>query len=504
MKLKIKSAVITTIAATMCVGSFASTKHTANANVRIDKMQHKLAMMDAKIGRLKTQVRRTNKQSVDANKNISVYGLPSKIFNNINARVTSGPYPINKKIYNNGSTLIVSSPDINQDAKLLLRRYSEVQQYKKKGLSAPVNPRLVLGGKIEAQAIGDNSYDSYTYSDIDVSGIGLDAYAELSPWVNGLLSFKYDNTQGAHNRVGNSNVLVDKAFITFGNFAKSGFYGSIGQMYVPFGRYNSVNITDPLTKFIGKTKVRAIAFGYEDTVGVFQPYVSVFAFNGDSEYGNSKIVHNYGGDLGVSYNKNKLISEFGVSYIANIADSDNMQNPNGAVTMSSPAIVQSNTGFAGGVAQVNEQLEHRVAGISGHANITYGKFNFLAECLSALQAFDASDLSFYSAGNAVLGAKPKAFDVEGAYAFRIGRHPSSFGVGYGRSYQAVALGIPQQQYLATLAVTVLDNTVAKLEFAHKINYGKDDRAGFSGVDTANTQYLGKNDNVLTAQIGVYF
>ena len=72
----------------------------------------------------------------------------------------------------------------------------------------------------------------------------------------------YENIPGTSpRRISNSRVFLDRGFIIIGNFNRSPIYGSLGQMYVPFGRYGSNMISLPLTYFIGKTKARAISVG---------------------------------------------------------------------------------------------------------------------------------------------------------------------------------------------------------------------------------------------------
>ena len=66
--------------------------------------------------------------------------------------------------------------------------------------------------------------------------------------------------------------------------------------------------------------------------------------------------------------------------------------------------------------------------------------------------------------------------VEGGYALNVLNRPVSLSLGYGRSSESLALNIPKQRYATTLAVTILENTIASLEYRYDKNYGRHDTA----------------------------
>jgi len=498
MKIKYKSLAVALCAAG-CMSSlaFASTTHhryhRTSDQAKLARMQRQLNQLQSEMGDLKGKVKRAKLKTVSKD----VKQLKEEnIFHRLGDSVVIAPFTEQPTFYSGGQ-LVVNAPSINTDAKLLYRRYLDQQKFLKANLPLPANPRLVLSGSVTGQAIVSNPYAGAHSTDINLSGAELDAFAELTDWVNGFISMTYDDSLAdtSNRRVSNSNIHLDKGFITIGNFRASSFYGSIGQMYVPFGRYASNMISSPLTKYIGKTKGRAISLSYAAAPWEmkYAPYATVFLAKGDSKYGNSNLAKQFGVDTGVRFGSDAINSSVGVSYISNIADSDGMQD-NG----------QSSNfrGFdktSSGLVSDPERLVHRVGGASIHATIALKKFTLLAEYVTALQEFSASNMTFNSHG-----AKPRAFNAELAYTFALWKLPTTAAVGYGMSRQALALNIPTRRYIASIQTTILKNTIASLEYRHDINYNRSDAATGQGIDATTSSDLGRADNAVTAQLAVYF
>jgi len=405
------------------------------------------------------------------------------------AFVSTGPY-VGVPIQFAGSNLIINSPSVNTDLQLLQIRQNITKQLNAMGgeiTKEPYHSHLLLSGLIEAQAGYSHQGGKPNTSDIDVSAVSLDATV-LGPsdWTLGFIELSYDNgtprdsvyKAPVNYRVSNSRIYVNKAFITFGNLNCTPFYGTVGQFYVPFGTYSSVMVSDPLTKILGRTKARAIEVGFSPQVAnTF--YGSGYFFRGDTHASSVSRVNNGGINLGYKFDAGIVTGDIGGGVIGNIADSAGMQ---------------FGTGF-----QSNEQIVHSVAAYNVRGSFTVAKnINLITEFVSATKSFNTNDMSYKGRG-----AKPWAVDAEAAYSFPIlDNKPSSIGIGYGKSKEALALGVPLTRTSVVFNTSLFRNTLQSIEFRHDTEYAGS--AVATGAGSIVPSETGKGDNALTAQFDYYF
>lgn len=408
------------------------------------------------------------------------------------AFVSTGPY-VGVPIQFAGDDLVVNSPSVNTDVQLLGIRKSIHRQLLAMGgelFKEPYHSHLLLSGVVQADANYTNIGGAPSQSSVDVNNVSLDAFF-LGPsnWTLGFIEFSYDNGPSSNNSyiVSNSRVYVNKAFITIGDFAMSPIYGSVGQFYVPFGTYSSVMVSDPLTKLIFRTKARAILVGFQQQ-GDNAWYGSTYIFRGDSHAASVSKINNGGINIGYKFKGDWLSGNIGGGVIGNIADS---------------AGFQLGDGFA-----YYEQLSHRVPAYDLRALLGLGQhIDIIAEYLIASTSFNIDDMRYKSHG-----AKPSASDFEGVYTFMAWDRPTSVGIGYGTSSEALTLGIPLTRYSLVLNTSIWRNTLQSLEFRHDRNYaesatgnGPVGAATTPGACTAVTcTASGKGDNAVTAQFAYYF
>lgn len=407
--------------------------------------------------------------------------------------VSTGPY-VGVPIQYSGSSLIINSPSVNTDVQLLQIRKAIFQQLKAMGgeiYKEHYHSHLLLSGVVESQVNYTDFGGKPSTSDIDVTNVSIDGFfIGPSNWTLGFFELMYDNglLTNKSYRVANSRIFVNKAFVTLGDFTITPVYGTFGQFYVPFGTYSSQMVSDTLTKLVGRTKARAIQLGFYQQ-GDNALYGAAYIFRGDTHANSVAKINNGGLNLGVKFKYCMLSGNIGAGVIANIADSAGFQVGNG---------------FA-----FNEQIVHRVPAYNLRGILNIGdNITVLSEWIGASTRFNPNDMSFNGHG-----AKVSAFDFQAAYSFYIlNDRPSSLGIGYGKSNQALSLGIPLTRTSIVFNTSLWRNTLQSLEFRRDRNYAASDFANgptgaqlFPGQCTAAAcSATGKADKAITAQFDYYF
>ncbi len=87
---------------------------------------------------------------------------------------------------------------------------------------------------------------------------------------------------------------VDVAFVTIANPEQSPLFLTAGQIYVPFGAYETNLVSDPLTLEIGETRETALQGGF--VRGGFNG--SVYVFNGTNKKDGKNQIGSWGANLG--------------------------------------------------------------------------------------------------------------------------------------------------------------------------------------------------------------
>jgi len=302
-----------------------------------------------------------------------------------------------------------------------------------------------FSGLVSLEARYNSSFDEVNTSDIAVDELGFAFEAKANKWATGLISFIYEE--------GATDFEVDEAKITLGNTELSPVYFSLGQMYLPFGNYESHMVSDPLTLEIGEIREQAALIGVEMN-GV---YATVYGFNGFTEDSAAEdLIDNYGFNVGFAQETDQHSFDIGVGYINDISDSYGLIRALDATSL---------VAHEGGV-----------SGLAAYLLLKMGGVSFIAEYVTALDQFKASHLAFNG-----VGAEPKAWNVELGYTLPIVGKEATFAVGYqGLEEAGLALNLPEKRYLATASVGIFDNTTLSLEYAFDEDYDVAD--GGTGKD----------------------
>lgn len=379
------------------------------------------------------------------------------------------------------SDLMVNLPSINEDLVLLKLRQKMDNYANENNIAIPERPVIALSGGLEGQVAYKYGFDKKETTDANLSRAELDVIGEAGPWATtGMIIFYDDDSTAYGTRVSNSALKLSRGFLTIGQLNKLPLYLTVGQIYAPFGSFGSYGITSPSTKYLGRLKGRMVVLGYSGKSGM---QAQVYGYSGETSDGSGKnVIDHTGFNFGYAYEKEDFKLNFGGSFIDNLAESDGMQK-----NIFAPV----------GIAR-SETLKHDVPGVDGRMKFEYGMFTLLAEYVGVVRKFDASDVAFNNKG-----AKPQALNVEGAIAFQVKGKPNTFAVGYGRTWQALALGLPKRSVFAMYNIAPVKNTILGFEYRHDVDYGpKDSSSGRTAAATHNG--TGRRANSVAANLGVYF
>lgn len=423
--------------------------------------------------------------------------------------VTLTPYLGLHQTAFDASDLLEQHSSFNEDLTLLQERAEMTRKFDEGGIPFE-RPILEIGGGIEGQIYDSSGFNIFGDDrGINLSDIELDFNAAASRWATAFLSLKYDNTPISEgNRQPRGVIFVRRGFVTIGNLNKFPLYFTLGESYAPFGRFKSGMVSAPLTLSMARIRTSMALLGYMHN-GF---HASLFGYSGDQTSGGTDLIKQAGVNAGYKHKITEHSSfELGGSYVSNLPDSEGMQNNGVPPVPAGSGGSNGQTNFSGFSVNANaNDLRHRVGAFDIHGHLQTGDFMFIGEYITTLSRFNAMDM-FYN--NRTTGAKPQAMHAEVDYATKLFHKPFSIGIGYGHTWQALALNLPQNSYSAFIIMSIWKNTVQSLEYRHDTDYSTMRTAGggiqpgsvaSTAVTGAGIRGTGSSRNSIIAQLGVYF
>jgi hypothetical protein len=249
--------------------------------------------------------------------------------------------------------------------------------------------------------------------------IGLDA--EFTPWLGGHIIglWEEDDTEP---------MVVDEAVLTFTSPWQLGSQTPalhLGRQYLPFGRFESNMISDPLTLELGETHTTAVVLALDGerwsaSFGTFEGSVD----DGDDGLDSWVAAFEATPCEGIS---------FGASWISDLAESD-------------AELVQDEGIY-----------RDAVPGWSAFAAAQHGKLGMTAEYLTAVDRFKAEQIE---AGDTLTGRRPQAWNLELSWQATerlqlAGRYEEA------NNYQADV-----RRYGATISYGLCDYALLAVEYLH--------------------------------------
>ncbi len=316
-----------------------------------------------------------------------------------------------------------------------------------------------FSGLVEVEATSSESYDHEEISDLSLATVELGMEVHVTDWSHAQLVLLYEEGEE------NDHLVVDQGTLTLGNRDKFPMGLTVGKKYLPFGSYLTSMVSDPLALELGEIGDTVAQVGFQ----VSGLYGSVYVFNGDiNERGEDDKIDSYGANVGFAQKFGELSCDVGMDWLNNIADTDGIGDYLSEV-VADQAVVEYVPGFA------------------GHILMGYGPVSFFAEYVGALASFDRTEMTFDNEA-----ARPEAWGVEVGYNTEIMGRETLFTLGYQATAEALALGLPEARYLASVRWSIMNNTSLALEYLHDEDYD------------ANEAGSGDNSNTATMQLAVEF
>jgi len=327
-------------------------------------------------------------------------------------------------------------------------------------MAAPAHATdLEISGAIEVEAGFGSDYNKVKTSDITLATVELAIDSKINDRVSGHLSLIHEEDD--------TPLEVDEGIISLdmGN----GWNISAGQMYIPFGNYESNMVSDPLTLQMGETRESALQLGFERD----GYHSAVYIFNGDSIETSTALngedtIEHFGVSIGKSFESDKFTLDVGLDYISSIGDTDGIF---GNLT--------GNTNVAGNNIST---LQSYVSGFAFHWIYNRDALSFIAEHVKS-DSFQAAELAFKAQG-----AAPSATNIELGYAYDWG----SAAIGYQTTDEAFSLGLPETRLLFSISHEIFENTTLSYEHAMDDDYSVADGG------------TGKDGSTSTLQLAVAF
>lgn len=291
----------------------------------------------------------------------------------------------------------------------------------------------VEGNSVSSDTAGGDS------SDIAVATAEIGLHAQINDMTEAEISLLYEEDD--------TPLEVDVARIGIAPTDHVMF--DFGQIYVPFGAYETQMISDPLTLEIGETRetVAMASFVYNGFTG------GAYLFNGDTtEAGDDNVIDNSGLFASYAFEGNDFHFGGRLGYINDLSDSDTLQDTVGSTVVDS------------------------VGAYSASTIINTGPFTIIGEYLAASDNFASSELAFNGQG-----AEPSAFNVEAGFNFDLSGKEANVALGYQETEEAVGLGLPEKRVLAAFSVAIMNNTSLSFEVANDEDYSVAD--GGTGDDS---------------------
>lgn len=320
------------------------------------------------------------------------------------------------------------------------------------------------------QNTGDN-FTGNSESKFSVGALQFLSTARLADWLNATVQATYVNhptTDGDHH------ILLDQAQISAGNTEDMPFAFIAGYGYLPFGTYHPYSLTGSLNKELEEAQNTLLALTYNEKHFNAELY---FYGRGKKVNNQSRRLFPVGENFGVksTYTWHGFHQGFQLTggYINNFREVSVICN-------------------------LRPQNLERVGALSAHMNYFYHKVGVMSDYTGTSKRFNSAAMTFNGKG-----AAPKALSGEGYVHINISSLPSVLGIGYGHSWDALALQMASHRVFTNYSILFNKHISMQLQYMVSHDYKTSDTGNMSRASgIAGITGTGKDKHTFQVQLSI--
>lgn len=275
-------------------------------------------------------------------------------------------------------------PDERSEVENLQRRIEALEAEQEKPRESfileTLSKRVRLSGLLELEAFYHKQQGAAESSDLTLATAQLEVEGVINDHIGGHLIL-------LHQKGADESLVVDQAVLTLScpDTVHSGhFHLAAGKLYLPFGKFNSYFISDPLTLELGETNNTALFVGWalSDRIDL-----KAGIFSGETDtVGDHDTIDSFVVALELTPFEGLTL---GGSYLSDLAESD--------------------IGLVKDDPVLGNVYSSRVPGASAFLSLALGPFVFEGEYLAATKRFEAP---VAAVGEELTGTRPRAWNLE--------------------------------------------------------------------------------------------
>lgn len=251
--------------------------------------------------------------------------------------------------------------------------------YSRKPLALELgSTKFTLSGLIEMEATLTHPEGGDEEDDSRLSTVQLGLEAELTPWLGGHVIGLWDEDDTEPAEIDEAVVVLKTPEPLSGQSLSLTF----GRQYLPFGKFESQMVSDPLTLDLGETHSTSGVFGAEGELWT----AKAGTFEGSVDDGDADSLDTWVASFEVTPHEGFTL---GVSYLSDLAESD-------------AELVQDASLY-----------KDEVPAMAAFVALEHDGFGLTAEYLTALDDFTTGQVE---AGEDLTGQRPEAWFVEASWA----------------------------------------------------------------------------------------